>query len=329
MKISSYILLLASALMLLSCEDSIDQARGRKIALSAAVRELGLEVRSADVYTGDTPLESKLLCSFESGEYLHEPGDLNIPCHTDITYLESGQTFVRYKGKDLVYPPSADQNVYFVGLYPATDWGEDDGWKVNASGTSAIHPVDGTSDLMFAAEKYANWDSREAPVQEYRHLLTWVRILASANTIDAASQWGTIEKVTIKSSPDVTVSFPSTVSYQEPTADITVYEKRSGSEGMPISITTSEVGSVLISPQLSMSVTVHTSLFPDGLTIPEIRLRNTSNHEITEISDVEGNLFVLNLNFTPMSIVEGVCTLTYWQDLDEDIFLDPVEDEND
>ena len=127
----------------------------------------------------------------------------------------------------------------------------------------------------------------------------------------------------------MTVSFPSTVSYQEPTADITVYEKRSGSEGMPISITTSEVGSVLISPQLSMSVTVHTSLFPDGLTIPEIRLRNTSNHEITEISDVEGNLFVLNLNFTPMSIVEGVCTLTYWQDLDEDIFLDPVEDEND
>ena len=61
MKISSYILLLASALMLLSCEDSIDQARGRKIALSAAVREVGLEVRSADVYTGDTPLESKLL----------------------------------------------------------------------------------------------------------------------------------------------------------------------------------------------------------------------------------------------------------------------------
>lgn len=331
MRNTTYILSLTAALMLLSCTKSIRTDRNNEFALSAIVGEMGVEVKSsAAPYEGissETPLKAKLLCSFENGKYTHNPeAPWYVPCFTDVSFDSEDVTFIKHGLFSLTYPTPGDKvgdetgNIYCIGLY---DGKEESGWIIQE--TSATHMIDGSADLMFADQIASSWNSTSTPVQQYSHLQTWIKILASANTNDAAAQWGKITKVTIQSSESVTISFPSgdtnksTVSYSDSKQDIAAYQDDSGKE---LSITTSEIGSVFVSPSTSLSVTVHTETFPEGKTLNSIKLYDLQNREITDISKVRGYLFVLNLNFTPLSIIEGICTLNYWNDQDEDIYLE-------
>ena len=327
---------------MISCSDSLSPERSGQIAISADVNSLGIEVKSAAVpfegISKSTPLSARLMCSFTPGVYMHNPQEpWFIPCHTDVTFESSDLTFVKYAKDEnvnlnLTYPTPADaaedeqdeitENVYCVGMYPKS------GWSVAADGKSATHPINGSDDLMFADQVVGTWD-RQFPAQKYTHLQTWITVLVSANTIDAAAQWGKIKAVSIESAEAVTVSFPSTASGTSTVTypgvkDIEIYSSNTGQD---LNITTFEIGSVFMVPVisaengLSLTVNVKTSVFPEGKTVTGIRLFNEDNEPITRMSDIVGKVFVINLNFNPLSIIEGVCTLHYWNDQDEDIYL--------
>lgn len=326
----------AAAFLLLSCSRISSNEEDGRITLSAVVKDMGgVESKTADPFEGITTtksLNAKVLFSFNAGVYINAAEyPWYIPSHTDVSYSGSGLTFIKYDGKDVIYPTSTDiasghtGTVYCTGLYPAA------GWMFYDNGTSASHSIDGSVDIMFADQISGTW-ADPFTVQEYSHLQTWIRVLASANTIDAGAQWGKIQKVTIRSSDAITITFPkenetSTVRYSDTLTDIVVYDKDTDSEnpdGRSLSITTSPIGEVFVSPQATLTVTVYTTTFPEGKTV-EIKLHDISNKEIPEsaISEkVTGHLFVLNLNFNPLSIIEGTCTLQYWNDQDEDIYLE-------
>ena len=322
---------------MLSCNMISSHEEDGRITLSAVVKDMGgVESKAtANPFEGITSnrhLEAKVLFSFEAGVYTDAAEyPWYIPSHTDVTYSGSGLTFIKYDGKDVIYPTSTDiasghtGTVYCTGLHP------DKGWVFDGEGTSASHIIDGSADIMFADQIYGTW-AKPFTVQEYLHLQTWIRVLVSANTIDAGAQWGKIQKVTIRSSDAITITFPkenetSTVRYSDTLTDIVVYDKDTDTEnpdGRSLSITTSPIGEVFVSPQATLTVTVYTSAFPEGKAV-EIKLHDISNNIIPEsaISEkVAGHLFVLNLNFNPLSIIEGVCTLQYWNDQDEDIYLE-------
>ena len=328
----TYISAIAAAFLLLSCTKSTSPDRSNEFALSAVVGELGVEVKSSAVpfegISSTTPLKAKLLCSFDKGKYTHAPlSPWYVPCFTDVSFESEDVTFIKYDSNSLTYPTPGDKvgdqtgNIYCIGLY---DGKEESEWRIQE--TFAMHTIDGSADLMFADQIASSWNSTSTPIQQYTHLQTWIKILASASTNDAAAQWGKITKVTIKSSIAVTISFPSGVtetseiSYSPLEQDIAVYQD--DLVGKDLSITTTEIGSVFISPSTSLSVTVHTKEFPDGMTVNNIKLYDLQHNEITDISKIRGYLFVLNLNFTPLSIIEGICTLNYWNDQDEDIYLE-------
>ena len=330
------IISIAAVFLMLSCNMISSHEEDGRITLSAVVKDMGgVESKAADPFEGITttkPLNAKVLFSFKAGVYTNAAeAPWYIPSHTGVSYSGSDLTFIKYEGKDVIYPTSTDiasghtGTVYCTGLYPDT------GWEFNNEGTSASHRIDGSADIMFADQIYGTW-AEPFTVQEYSHLQTWIRVLASANTIDAGAQWGKIQKVTIKSSDYIAITFPeenatSTVTYSDTSTDIIVYDKETdieNPEGRSLSITTSPLGEVFVSPQTTLTVTVYTSTFPEGKTV-NIQLRDISNNIIPEsaISEkVTGHLFVLNLNFNPLSIIEGVCTLQYWNDQDEDIYLE-------
>lgn len=303
--------------------------------MSAIVKDMGgVESKAANPFEGitsDKKLKAKVLFSFESGKYINAAtAPWYIPSHTEVEYSGSDLTFIKYKENNVIYPTSTDiaqghsETVYSVGLYPATD-----DWTFEEYGTSASYPIDGSTDIMFSDQISGTWTD-PFTVQEYSHLQTWIRVLASANTIDAGAQWGEIEKVTIQSSDKVKITFPtaagakSTISYSDTKKEIVVYEKEDNSDGLELNITTSPIGEVFVSPQATLTVTVYTTTFPNGKTI-DIQLRDIQNKVITESeinTKVKGHLFVLNLNFNPLSIIEGICTLQYWNDQDEDIYLE-------
>ena len=328
-----------AVLLLFSCNRITSYEGDERIAMSAIVNDMGgVESKAADPFEGITSnknLKAKVLFSFESGKYINAATyPWYIPSHTEVEYSGSDLTFIKYKENNVIYPTSTDiaqghsETVYSVGLYPATD-----DWTFEEDGTSASHPIDGSADIMFADQISGTW-ADPFTVQEYSHLQTWIRVLASANTIDAGAQWGKIQKVTIKSSKSIAITFPeenatSTVRYSDTLTDIVVYDKDKDTDsenpdGRSLSITTSPIGEVFVSPQTTLTVTVYTTTFPEGKTV-EIKLHDISNKEIPEsaISEkVTGHLFVLNLNFNPLSIIEGTCTLQYWNDQDEDIYLE-------
>ena len=330
------IISIAAVFLMLSCNMISSHEEDGRITLSAVVKDMGgVESKTADPFEGITTtksLNAKVLFSFNAGVYINAAEyPWYIPSHTDVTYSGSGLTFIKYDGKDVIYPTSTDiasghtGTVYCTGLYPNA------GWMFDDNGTSASHSIDGSVDIMFADQISGTW-ADPFTVQEYSHLQTWIRVLASANTIDAGAQWGKIQKVTIKSSASIVITFPkenatSTVTYSDTSTDIIVYDKETdieNPEGRSLSITTSPLGEVFVSPQATLTVTVYTSTFPKGKTV-EIKLHDISNKEIPEsaISEkVTGHLFVLNLNFNPLSIIEGTCTLQYWNDQDEDIYLE-------
>ncbi len=356
-----YILLSAVVVALSSCTHSVEPGSAGEIALQASVSEMSFELKSEDVtvpeaipfehIASDTPLDAKLLFSFKSGDYSVSNPDYGytsgtdnpycIPCHTNVSYLNDAFTFITYTRQgssaphNLKYPSpsegsSTSADVYCVGLYPFKADGTE-GWAITADGTTASHNVDGKTDLMFAKEIKGSWNA-PFPAQVYDHLQTWLKVLVSASTIDAAQRWGKLTKITVKSNSAVNVSLnnagnATSVSGGTGEQDMTVFESNEGKE---LDITSTQVGSLFVVPPverasdadntLVLKVKVHTTVFPLGKDV-DVKLYNVNNRPITDPSYLAGKLFVMNLNFTPLKVIEGICTLNSWNALDEDLYL--------
>ena len=42
---------------------------------------------------------------------------------------------------------------------------------------------------------------------------------------------------------------------------------------------------------------------------------------LTSLSEAAGKLFIISLYFSPFNVIEGTCTLNYWNDQNEDLYM--------
>ena len=348
---------LISALALSSCVSKADPDNLNYIGFSASVGKLQVKSEGTketlvqpataapfESISSTSPLNAKLLFSFYPGDYVVNAsdelynkyfGECSIPCHTDVSFSSADYEFIKKDGRNLTYPSGASVPVYCAGLYPQQ------GWTISNKSTEgdnpvvytqAVHAVDGTTDIMYSEVIAGSW-TVPFTSQNYKHLQAWVKVLVSANTNDAASKWGNITKITIQSESNVNVlygqgsggacdiKYTHTVEGDEQIyTDLLVYSNPT--TGFPLNITTSQLGSVFVVPPADciLDLVVYTTVFHEGKHV-KVKLYDLDNNLIQSRKETIGKLFVLNLNFTNIDVIEGVCTLNYWNDQDDDLYL--------
>ncbi len=316
-----------------ACSNSdIKIGNDQDIALKAAVVDIessavGRAVVTAtdkeyrgDVPTSNNPLDAKLLFSLTSGDYHHTTTPVAptfLPCHTTIKYTNGLMTIPDpYNGMALntLRYPTTNDNVYCVGLYPVTDWTiEDDG----SGGTAISRDIVGNEDLMFAPQITGSWNSHFG-TQNYSHLLSWVKVIVCATDQDALESWGKITQLSVSSAGKVKIGLSggsTDIDYTDSKSiDMIDY-----TNPIALKITNQEVGNVFCSPTTNFTVNVATEFksTPRSVTIsiPKDIDGNT-------ITDPAGRLFILTLYFNKFDIITGVCTLSAWNSVNENLYLE-------
>jgi len=307
---------------------SDDSVRSGNIQLCATVGDLQIDGRSgasAAPFLPGAPLEADVWFRNDNGGYENNPdGETNLPVHTTVTFEGSKLTYVKYDNKDLKYP-SDKSKVCCIGLYPKSDPTKSE-WKTTDN-KIVSHRINGEEDLMFAQEMKGSWDQKFPP-QEYKHLLTWIKIDICASSHEAIDAWGTIKQISVTSDSEVKVNLiDGTWQYESPKPIDTMKD-----EDVDVFLSTSiyEIGSVFCSPELEYKVTVVTKNkggVEESRTISlKLNLIDVENNDkVTELekeSDAMGKCFVFSLYFTPYDVIEGTCTLNSWSNQNEDIYVE-------
>lgn len=328
-----HIIMLVAAIGICACE-RIDNASDRYICLGAGVDEMEVNTKNvvtADPYNGSVPTEDNKLnaavwFSITDGVFMHDPTEpAYLPCRTSMLFEGDAKTTANYDedtedstpAVTLKYPTGDDTEVYCIGLYPSVVGG-DNGWKSD-DGIKISHSISGQDDLMFADQISGTWRN-PFPDQQYNHLLTWVKINFCAMTMEAARQWGNVQTVTITSDATVEIDLSETGDERITYTGSNVITTFQNTEDIPLTLTNTEAGSVFCSPETSYTVTITTTNYPEGRTVP-ITLTDLEYAEIEDPSEAVGKLFIISLYFSPFNVIEGTCTLNYWNDQNEDLFL--------
>ncbi len=307
-----------------ACSDDVrnDPALSGNIQLGAAIGDLQLNSRAtADpfLHRNGIPLKAAVWFRNDNGGYDHNPdATTNLPVHTTVEFDGASPTYVLYENKNLKYP-AGNTTVKCIGMYPES------GWNLTADGIIA-HAIDGEADLMFAKEISGSW-ADNFKVQEYKHLLTWIKIAVCATSHDAVDTWGTIEQITVNSDSEVTVNLQTGEPlYSGPQQEIETIS--AGGEPLALSTAVREVGSVLCSPEKEYTVTVKAINKSGEETIKKVLLKlnlinidDDSTEDLAYESDAIGKCFVFSLYFTPYDVIEGMCALNSWDNQNEDIYV--------
>lgn len=320
MKNFVYITLLC---LLASCE-RIENIDGHLIGLKADVGELVSDTKVAAVpYEGTSPtadsrLSAAVWFSLSPSKFQHNPeAPSNLPCRTTMTFESTATTYASYlpDGKtesvSLRYPTADNTPVYCIGLYPDTGWTTTDGIQVS-------HPINGEDDLMFADVIQGTWDNHFEN-QEYNHLLTWIKVSVCAMTLETATQWGNVTNITVSSKSKVNIDLSQAnkkISYDGETQALTTYDDQTG---ISLSLTSQEAGSVFCSPATEYEVRITTENY--GEKTLTVKLSDLDYNDLTNADQAVGKLFILSLYFNPFNVIEGTCTLNYWNDQNEDLYL--------
>lgn len=317
MKNSIYMTIVVTAVMLTGCSRVVADIQERAVMMSAdvcgpdVVTKASGEVYTGEVPTADNPLAVDLWFSEESGKYGTEtPGNTEtyIPCHTKMTFDTGNPVAVLYEGdsgKALKYP--TDGNIMCMGFYPQGVWT----WS-GTDGVVATAEIDGSDDLMFAPEITGNWNDKFGP-QQYSHVLTWLEIVGCATSHDADDAWGKITKISVVSKSVVNISAAdNSTAYAGDDISILALDD---SEGRDLKVVfdnteTGVYGSVFVSPAESVTVTVLTS---DG---------KTAEKTIAPAGGfMAGRQYVVALYFDPLAIIDGFCTLTSWENENDNLYI--------
>lgn len=309
---------------------------------------------SADPYTGSpavsNSLDAALWFSYDLGSYSHNPASpQNLPCATSVSYDSHAPVDIRQDGQLVLYPVPVDANyaevgdeVYCVGFSPSTGWGELTASAVSSAG----HAINGSEDLMFADQMIGSY-SENFGSQTYRHLLTWIRINMSTTSLKAAAIWGDVESLEIVSpNRTLTVDFSNSLQDGVPQASTVGYSGGPDDfhlalpANSSLSVTTKLFGQVFCAPpapavlngsgkyeyltgdsgELGYIIRVRTKNIPQKEVF--VKLKKEDNVTLIESADYAiGKLFVVNLHFNEIAVVEGVCTLRQWDDQNSDIYL--------
>ena len=323
----TYFVILA---VIVSC-GRLDSKEGDVIGISASIASTGIstsstrstsDVSEAKPYRGTTPtagnsLKAAVWFSDSPTRFDHAPAQPTyLPCRTKMEFESSAIKYADYKPSEdsdpisLRYPTDNDP-VYCIGLYP------DEGWN-STDGVNITHEINGSDDLMFADVIDGTWDEQMSN-QQYGHLLTWIKVSVCAMTMETKEHWGKVKQITIKSKSNVNIDLSSNterVTYGGADQQITVFNDPTGIE---LNLTSKEVGSVFCSPATEYEVCITTENYSQK--IETIKLSDLNYTEITDKDQTIGKLFILSLYFNPFKIIEGTCTLNYWNDQNEDLFL--------
>lgn len=331
MRKSIYILFLI--LVVSGCNGKISPEK-RGIRLNVGVSGLDTETKAPFV---DGEFTASVWFSYSPGTYPDDPSDdddTNLPNRIVTTFTSDKVSDIKDESGKLLQYPITDKDkgntkIYCTGFYPS------DGWRINESQTaySATHPIDGVSDLMFAEQIAGSYQENFGDFT-FNHLLTWISFNASATSVDAAAIWGNITKLTITTPQSLltvtlseSIGTPSTVNYSGETSVITVPQT---STSTPLSIKAVDLGSALCSPPYSKVIDSKTyygydiSVTTNGIGTKAIfvPLYDTNSHPITDPQAAIGKQYVISLYFNEVSVVSGVCTLKYWEDEREDLYVD-------
>lgn len=347
MKVNIRYISLGLLAILCSCTE-IDISAGREIALSCRVSSVTASTKADPIpYNGslpskDAPLNAILLLSTDD-KVFDDPvnkDDNNLPCHTTIRYEDGSLTYpssVR-NGESTVYAKypydeilNRGENVYCVGLYQNPDQLAQDyvgpNWEFDNDYKHVSHKINGIQDIMLAPRISGSWEERFAS-QNYHHLLTWLKISICATNMDAAMAWGGIKSIVVTAPSVVTVPLGSHVdvdgnlifgndgiSYGGESSEYTI----SSASGMiPLGITSREVGSIFCAPSSTYDLTIN---MQNGMTVATQISLNALKPGITvDQGYAAGKVFVANLYFTDLSVVEGVCSLIAWNEQKEDLY---------
>ena len=296
-----------STIMLRANVSSIDVTRG------VADGEI-FEGKSADGMTAE------VWFSNERGKFVKNDTPESptfIPYHTTVTYSDETPMPVyvdpETQAQPLSYPIGATaHDVFCVGMYPAASW------SVTDDGRKAFHPIDGLKDIMFADQIKGTWDV-PFTAQQYRHLLTWIKIEASITKVEAAAQWGDITSIKVlnpHNQVDITFATDqsaSAVTYSGPETYIPVVEDTN----IPLSVVVSNVGSFLCTPSPTITLVITTEKM--GERTVEVQLKDANKNALTSYTQAIGKLFIINLYFSALDDIDAVCHLVPWNEQNIDL----------
>lgn len=324
MKKSAYMSIMTAVMLIVGCSRVGTDDSRPVIMMSANVVEHAVvtkAVAEADAYTDtvpslDRPLAADLWFSMGSGLYGTEDATdykTYIPCHTQVKFDTGDPVVVLYEGKAdqaLKYP--TDSTVYCMGFYPQSAWS-----YAGSDGVIAKAEITGSQDLMFAPEIHGEWNEKFES-QQFKHVLTWLKIVACATSHDAVDAWGKITRITVSSKQEVLLKSVDGSSLEYLTdGTVTAFEDESGIEdefGKGLDIVFDDEdgvhGSVFVSPADNVTVTVTTE---DG---------KTAEKTISVAGGfAAGKQYVLALYFDPLAIIDGMCTLTSWENENDNLYI--------
>lgn len=303
---------LLTVVMLSACTQRIDVPVGQDIALSASVVDVEQGTKSS-AYVGSVPsaahpLHADLWFSRTSGDYsVAVPSDdkTYVPCHTSAVFNSENITLITYgndANKTLKYPTD-DKSVYCIGLYPSNVWTWNGG-KITAS-------ITGEQDLMFAHEIKGKWNeqfgAKPENSQQFRHLLTWIKVVLCATSYEAVSSWGAITKVDLINTPaSITTDKVDGSEYKyNGSQNLVLMNSESGKD---LSLLKTEAGSVFCAPSSALTLSVTTK---DGRVV----------NKNFEASFEAGKQYILVLYFNELSVIDGFCTLASWENQNENLYV--------
>lgn len=319
---TTYLILLAA---IISCE-RIANVSPERIGISAGTEEMSVISRASAVpYSNKDTLKSAVWFSTSSTQFPHNPqSPTNLPCRTEMKFIGSAITYADFTPKDsstpliLTYPTGENTPVYCVGFYPTTGWECSDNVNVR-------HAINGNEDLMFADVIDGTWN-HHFQSQNYKHILTWIKVNVCAMTMETARQWGKVTNITIKTRNSLKIDLSKNrekVSYDGDYQQLTVYNNQ---DGIDLNLTSRDMGTVFCSPETEYLITITTTKYGEkSLTV---KLTDLNYEELTDANEATGKLFIISLYFNPFSIVEGTCTLNYWNDQNEDLYMKPPQENN-
>ena len=347
-RIFPYISVFVLGLAFAACT-RIDKPQDRAIKLYFTSDNLQVETKAeAEVFgsapTEQVPFKADVWFSLTKGKYENPSAneEMSIPARVPVTFTSTQATDVILGEKNLLYP--LQDPVYCVGLYPGEEAGvpEDPDWSYqlindgnNGNKTKFTHTINGSQDLMFADQLEGSYNVNFAQ-QEYRHLLTWVKVNASATSVEAAKVWGQVQELSLgsrESSVEVIVSGDSEteIAFSGDTLAIAATNVR-GKNPKGLSVIGQTVASLFCSGPYTKIKNSNNTSDPLGYWIT-VKTNNITDEKSVFVPivwdsgiqdderDPKGKLFIINLYFNEVSVVSGVCTLHYWEDTVEDLYL--------
>lgn len=318
MKRKNLLYTLPMMLAFVACTDTADEPlAGGDICLNAAVGEI--ENRAvANPYkgvtpTGQNPLKAWVWFSNDENVYGNdeESALTHLPCRTVMEFEGAPVFAYNATGQNLKYDTGSNSTVYCVGFYPAENV-----WETT-DGKTATATVDGSSDLMYAPMISGTWGN-PLQTQTYQHLQNWVKVCVCATSQDAADVWGKITDISVSTQTSVSVDVTTDAITYSDDRTMSVFESK---EGKSLHTTMQEFGSVFCSPaeEYTVSVTIGGKNVSQKIRVEPLESGIDLNKG--------GNLVILTLYFQPFNMIEGVCTLNAWDAQNEDLYMNPVQNE--